>query len=119
MYINKAIVVGNITRKPELRTLPSGSTTADVGVATNRTWKDQNGEKKESTEFHNVVAYGRQAELAAQYLGKGQSVAVEGRLETRSWEKDGVAHYRTEIIAERVQFGPKSAKAAGADIPDG
>jgi len=108
MYINKAFIFGNLTRDPELKSLPSGGKVASFGVATNRVWKDQSGAKKESTEFHNVVVFGRQAETTAQYLHKGNSAFIEGRLQTRSWDSaDGKKNYRTEIIAERIQFGPK------------
>jgi single-strand DNA-binding protein len=109
MYLNKALIYGNLTRDPELRSLPSGIQVASFGVATNRVWKDKNGAKQESVDFHNIVVFGRQAETAAQYLKKGQGVFVEGRIQTRSWDdKDGQKKYRTEIVADRVQFGPKS-----------
>lgn len=115
MYINKAFVFGNLTRDPELRSLPSGKAVTSFSVATNRVWKDQEGNKKESAEFHNIVVFGRQAETVAQYLKKGSSVYVEGRMQTRSWEgQDGVKKYRTEIIADRVQFGPKSSGGSQA-----
>ena len=108
MYFNRAIIIGNLTRDPELRSLPSGVQVATVGVATNRVWKDKNGAKQESTDYHNVVVFGRQAETTAQYLRKGSSVLVEGRMQTRSWDAaDGTKKYRTEIVADRVQFGPK------------
>ena len=110
MYLNKAILIGNLTRDPELRSLPSGVQVATIGLATNRVWKDREGAKKEDTQFHNVVVFGRQAETAAQYLRKGASVLVEGRMQTRSWESpDGKKNYRTEIVADRIQFGPRSA----------
>lgn len=109
MYLNKVFIAGNLTRDPELKALPSGSNVASFGVATNRTWRDQNGEKKEATEFHNIVVFGKQADTCAQYLKKGQQVLVEGRLQTRSWDKDGVKQYRTEIVADRVQFGSKTS----------
>ena len=107
MFLNKVIIIGNLTRDPELRAIPSGAQVTGLGVATNRVWKDRDGNKQEAVEFHNVSVFGRQAETCAQYLKKGQSVLVEGRLQTRSWEADGVKKYKTEIIAERVQFGPK------------
>lgn len=119
MYLNKAIVYGNLTRDPELRSLPSGIQVASFSVATNRVWKDKNGAKQESSDFHNIVVFGRQAETAAQYLRKGSSVLVEGRMQTRSWDaQDGQKKYRTEIVADRVQFGPRSGGApAGAPAP--
>ncbi len=90
--------------------LPSGAPVASFGVATNRVWKNQQGEKQEEVEFHNVVVFGRQAEIANQYLAKGRSVFVEGRLQTRSWDApDGAKRNRTEIIAERIQFGPRAS----------
>jgi single-strand DNA-binding protein len=117
MYYNRAIIVGNLTRDPELRSLPSGVQVVTIGVATNRVWKDKNGAKQESTDYHNVVVFGRQAETTAQYLRKGASVLVEGRMQTRSWEAaDGTKKYRTEIVADRIQFGPRR-DAAGATPP--
>ena len=110
MYLNKAILYGNLTKDPEIRALPSGIQVASFSIATNRVYKDKNGAKQEQVDFHNIVVFGRQAETAAQYLKKGQGVFVEGRIQTRSWDdKDGVKKYRTEIVADRVQFGPKSA----------
>ena len=114
MYLNKATIIGNLTRDPELRALPSGAQVCSFGVATNRVWKNKDGAKQEAVEFHNIVVFGRQAETAAQYLKKGQSVLIEGRIQTRSWEKDGAKQYRTEIVADRVQFGPKSGSVAPA-----
>ncbi len=106
MYLNKALVIGNLTRDPELRALPSGIKVCTFSVATNRVWKDKNNVKQESVDYHNVVVFGRQAETGAQYLKKGSSVLVEGRMQTRSWDaKDGQKKYRTEIVADRVQFG--------------
>ena len=125
MYINKVFVFGNLTRDPELKSLPSGSKVATFSIATNRVWKGQDGNRQESTEFHNVVVFGRQAETSAQYLKKGASAFIEGRLQTRSWEQDGQKKYRTEIVAERVQFGPRgggggktSAPAKATDEPE-
>lgn len=108
MYLNKAFIAGNLTRDPELKALPSGANVATFGIATNRVWYNQEKQKQEATEFHNIVVFGRQAETTAQYLKKGSGVLVEGRLQTRSWEKDGQKHYRTEIVADRVQFGARS-----------
>jgi single-strand DNA-binding protein len=112
MYLNKVLLVGNLTRDPELRAIPSGTKVVQLGIATNRTWKDQSGARKEATEFHNVVAFGRQAETLAQYCKKGSSLYIEGRLQTRSWEgQDGKKNYRTEIVLENFQFGPRAAGA--------
>lgn len=109
MYLNKALIIGNLTRDPEIKALPSGIQVCSFSVATNRVWKDKNGSKQESADYHNVVVFGRQAETAGQYLKKGQSVMVEGRMQTRSWDgADGQKKYRTEVIADRVQFGPKA-----------
>ena len=126
MFLNKAIIIGNLTRDPELRSLPSGIQVATIGVATNRVWKDKNGAKQESADFHNVVVFGRQAETSAQYLKKGASVLVEGRMQTRSWDgTDGQKKYRTEIVADRIQFGPRAggagfgAPASAAAAPKG
>lgn len=114
MYLNKAIVIGNLTRDPEMKALPSGIQVTSFSVATNRVWKDKNGAKQESVDYHNIVVFGRQAETASQYLRKGASVLVEGRMQTRSWDSpDGKKNYRTEIVADRVQFGPRSSSGAG------
>jgi single-strand DNA-binding protein len=115
MYINKAFLYGNLTRDPELRSLPSGGQVASFGLATNRVFKKADGSKQESTEFHNIVVFGRQADTVAQYLKKGSSVFVEGRIQTRSWDSpEKGKQYRTEIVAERVQFGPRPSGVAGA-----
>jgi len=104
--------MGNLTRDPELKTLPSGSSVANFGIATNRVWRNQQGEKQEEVQFHNIVVFGKQADTVSQYLKKGGSVLVEGRLQTRNWEaQDGTKRTKTEIVAERVQFGPR--KQAG------
>jgi single-strand DNA-binding protein len=118
MYLNKVLIVGNLTRDPELKSLPSGVQVASMGVATNRVWRDKEGNRKEDTEFHNVVVFGRQAETSAQYLRKGSTVMVEGRLQTRSWEADGQKKYRTEIVADRIQFGSRRGEGAPTG-PDG
>lgn len=120
MYLNKAIIIGNLTRDPELKSLPSGIQVAQFSVATNRVWKDKDGNKQESADYHNVVVFGRQAETTAQYLKKGSSALVEGRIQTRSWDgQDGQKRYRTEIVADRVQFGPrKEGGASSSPKPD-
>lgn len=110
MNFNKAIIIGRLTRDPEARTIPeSGNAVSSFGVATNRVWTDAQGQKQEQVEFHNVVAYGRLAEICNQYLTKGTLVCVEGRLQTRSWigQQDGVKRFRTEIIASNMQMGPR------------
>lgn len=112
MYVNKAIIYGNLTRDPELRSLPTGNKVTSFSVATNRTWKGQDGTRQEAVDFHNIVVFGRQAETVAQYLKKGSGVFIEGRMQTRSWDGgDGVKKYRTEVIADRVQFGPRPGGA--------
>ena len=116
MYINKVMLFGNLTRDPDLKALPSGMNVVNFSVATNRTYKDRDGKNQEQTDFHNVVVFGRQADTVNQYLRKGSSAYVEGRLQTRSWDKDGQKHYRTEVVADRVQFGPRgSGKGGGRD----
>jgi len=107
MYLNKAFIIGNLTRDPELKSLPSGMKVTSFGMATNRKYKDKEGNWTDATEFHNIVVFGRQAETTAQYLKKGSSALIEGRIQTRSWEQDGQKKYRTEIVADRVQFGPR------------
>ena len=127
MYLNKAMVFGNLTRDPELRALPNGTQVCAMGLATNRVYNDKDGNRQEQVEYHNVTVFGRQAENCAKYLSKGNGAYVEGRLQTRSWEKDGHKNYRTEIIADTVQFGPKggdtgssgSAATGGSKVAEG
>ena len=108
MYLNKAIIIGNLTRDPEQKALPSGTAVTTFSLATNRVWKDKDGNKQESADYHNIVVFGRQADTTAQYLKKGSSALIEGRIQTRSWDgQDGKKNYRTEIVADRVQFGPR------------
>ncbi len=109
MYINKAMIFGNLTRDPELKTLPSGMSVTSFGIATNRTFNDRDGKRQEQSEFHNIVVFGKQAETTAKYLKKGSGAYVEGRLQTRSWDQDGAKRYMTEIIADRIQFGPRNS----------
>lgn len=119
MNINKVFVAGNLTREVELRSTPSGKSVASFSIATNRIWMDANKQKQQEVEFHNIVVWGRMAELCSQYLTKGRSVFIEGRIKTRKWQDaSGVKKSRTEIIAENIQFGPKtggSAAAGGSD----
>ncbi len=112
------MLIGNLTRDPELRSLPSGIKVCSFSLATNRVWKDKNGARQESADYHNVVVFGRQAETVAQYMKKGNSILVEGRMQTRSWDDKttGEKKYRTEIIADRTQFGPKGT---GGGAPSG
>ena len=113
MYINKAMIYGNLTRDPEMKALPSGMNVTSFSLATNRRYKDRDGNYQDAVDYHNITVFGRQAETVNQYLKKGSGAFVEGRLQTRSWEKDGVKHYRTEIVADRVQFGPRTGAEAG------
>src|SRR5215471_17249947 len=103
--VNKVILVGNLGRDPETRYTTSGDAVTNIRLATTDTWKDKNGEKQEKTEWHTVVFFGRQAEIAGEYLKKGKQVYVEGRLQTRKWQdKEGQDRYSTEIVAERMQM---------------
>ncbi len=123
MYLNKVLLYGNLTRDPELRALPSGMNVVNFSIATNRTYTGKDGKKQEQADFHNIVVFGRQADIVNQYLKKGRGVFIEGRIQTRSWEKDGQKQYRTEVVAERVQFGPGRGEGGGggaarADAPE-
>lgn len=115
LSINKAIIYGNITKDVELKSLPSGMTVASLSIATNKKTKD----KKDIVEFHNIVAFGKQAELINQYCKKGDGLYVEGRIQTRSWDgQDGKKQYRTEIIVENMQFGFKKNNGTTYDRKD-
>jgi single-strand DNA-binding protein len=115
MNLNKVFIIGNLTADPEVRHTQSGQMVCNLTIATNRTWKGQSGDKQVQTEFHNIVAWGRLAEIISNYLKKGSMALVEGRLATRSWEdKNGNKRYTTEIIAEGLQMGPKNAGGTGA-----
>ena len=114
MYINKVMLFGNLTRDPEVRALPSGSNVCSFSIATNRVFRKQDGSKQEEVQYHNIVVFGRQADTCAQYLKKGSSVYIEGRLQTRSWDSDKGKQYRTEVVADVVQFGPRVAGGAGS-----
>jgi len=118
MYLNKVFIIGNLTRDPELKAIPSGIKVCSFSVATNRVWKDKNGARQEAADYHNVVVFGRQAETVAQYMKKGSQVMVEGRMQTRSWDDTATntKKYRTEVIADRVQFGSNtgSQKSGGS-----
>jgi single-strand DNA-binding protein len=117
MYLNKAMVYGNLTRDPEMKALPSGMSVCSFSLATNRVYNDRDGKRQEQTDYHNVVVFGKQAETTSKYLTKGSSAYVEGRMQTRSWDKDGQKQYRTEIVADRVQFGPRPGGGGGAAAP--
>lgn len=111
MNLNKVFIIGRLTADLQLRATTSGQPVVNFSVATNRAWIDKNGQKQESAEFHNVVAWGRQAEIVSKFLSKGSLVFIEGRLQTRTWDdKQGQKRKVTEIIAERIQLGPKSTE---------
>ena|SRR5688572_11934464 len=112
---NQVILVGNMARDPELRTIPSGQSVASFAVATNRVWQNQDGQQQEQADFHNIVAWGKLAELAQQYLSKGRKVMVVGRLQTRSWEgEDGKKNYRTEVVANDISFLDRPSDESGS-----
>ncbi len=118
MYLNKVTLYGNLTRDPELKALPGGQQVASFGLATNRSFKNKEGQQQEQSEFHNIVAFGRTAEVMGQYLKKGRPAYIEGRIQTRSWDKDGVKQYRTEIVVDTFQFGPQAAgERSGGGAP--
>lgn len=116
--VNRVILIGNLGKDPEQRSMPSGKAVANITVATSETWKDkQSGEQKEITEWHRVVAFDRLAEIMGQYLKKGSKVYIEGRLQTRKYEKDGQTHYSTEIVANEMQMlDAKGSDASGGRI---
>ena len=115
MYLNKVFVIGNLTRDPELKAIPSGIKVCSFSVATNRVWKDKNGARQEAVDYHNIVVFGRQAETVAQYMKKGKGIYVDGRLQTRSWDDKATntKKYRTEVIVENFQFGPNPTGGQG------
>lgn len=116
MNLNKAMIIGFLTRDPEIRTTPTGKTVASFSVATNFVWTDQSGQKHEKAEFHNIVAWARLAEICGQYLKKGAKIYLEGRLQTRDWVgQDGVKRYRTEIIAENMIMLDRAGARSQAD----
>ena len=121
MSVNKAIIVGNLGRDPEMRETRSGVAVCNLNVATTHSYKNKNGEKVEETEWHRVVVFGKQAEHCEKYLAKGRQVYVEGRIQTSEYEKDGVKKYSTQIISDRVQFlggrGDSSTKSEEKDSP--
>jgi len=117
MNVNKVFLLGRLTVDPQLRSTASGQPVASFGLATNRVWTDKGGQKQESTEFHNIVVWGRQAEIASKFLAKGGLAFIEGRLQTRSWDdKQGQKRRTTEVIAERIQLGPRGTQP-GHGVP--
>ena len=130
MDLNKIMLIGRLTRDPEVRNTASGQSVASFGLATGRVWKDQSGAKQEKTDFHNIVAWGKLAEICGQYLGKGRQIYIEGRLQTRDWQgQDGVKRYRTEVVTENMimlgskpgsgSFAPAGKENARLDPPAG
>lgn len=118
--LNRATIIGNLTRDPEVRQTAGGQSVCSFGVATNRSWTGQDGKKQEATEFHNIVAWGKLAEICGQYLNKGRKVYVEGRLQTHDWEgQDGVRRYRTEIITESMIILDRPGASSGAGTSAG
>ena len=109
MNLNKAMIIGNLVRDPELRQTPTGQTVCSFDIATNRVWLTPSGEKNQKVEYHRIVAWGKLADICGQYLSRGRLVFIEGRIETRSWQdkETGVKRYRTEIVAESMQMGPR------------
>jgi len=119
MSLNRAQLIGNLTRDPELRQIPGGSTVASFSIATNFTWTDQQGQKQEKAEFHNIVAWRKLAEICGQYLKKGSKVFIEGRMQTREWEgEDGVKRYRTEIVADNMIMLNSKGGSMGGGMGD-
>jgi len=119
MDLNRASLIGRLTRDPEVRTTPNGKTVASVSVATGRTWTDAAGQKQKESEFHNVVMWSKLADIAGQYLRKGARLFVEGRLKTRDWTgQDGVKRYRTEIIADSMIMLDGAPRSGGSSAPD-
>ncbi len=117
MNLNKIFLIGRLTQDPELRSTPSGQSVATLRMATNRVWNDPSGNKKDATEFHTVVAWGRLGEIANQYLKKGGLVMIEGRIQTRTWtDQNNNKKYFTEVVAEGLQLGPRTATNTISDI---
>lgn len=113
MNLNKVYLIGRLTRDPETKALPSGQSVTSFGLATDRFFTDRSGQKQQQTDFHNIVLFGKIADIASQYLNKGSLVLIEGRIRNRTWkDSSGNQRYRTEIIAERLQLGPRTAGKA-------
>jgi len=110
MNINKVMLFGNLTKDPELKQLPGGSVVCSISIATNRDWKDKEGNKQSQVTFHNLTAWGKQAEAIAQYMKKGDNAFFEGRMENNDYEKDGVKHYQMKMIVENFSFGINKKK---------
>ena len=118
MNLNKAFILGNVTRDPEVRAMPNGNQVTNFSIATNRRYTANSGEKREEVEFHNIVCFGKLADISARYLNKGSLVLIEGRIKTRNWVNTaGVKQYKTEIIADTLQLGPKGAGTGSSPRP--
>ena len=118
MNLNKVFLIGRLTQDPDSRSTPSGQNVATIKMATNRVWKDPAGQRKDATEFHTVIAWGRLADVVSKYLTKGGLVMIEGRIQTRNWtDQSGVKKYYTEIIAESLQLGPRQSSPGVGDAP--
>ncbi|MDP3996051.1 MAG: single-stranded DNA-binding protein [bacterium] len=118
MNFNKAILIGRLTRDPETKALPSGQSVTNFGMATDRFFNDKSGQRQQQTDFHNIVLFGKLADIATQYLNKGSLVLIEGRLQTRTWQDaSGNKKSRTEIVGERLQMGPKSNRTISDQKP--
>jgi len=116
MNLNKVIIIGNLTANPEVKKIPSGQSVATFTIASNRVWTNNQGQKQEQAEFHNIVAWAKLADIVGQYLAKGRLCMVEGRLQTRTWDdQQGQHHWKTEIVAENVQLGPRPQGAEGSN----
>lgn len=115
MNLNKVFIIGRLTADPQLRTTPSGQSVGTFSLATNRVWTNKGGEKQQEVQYHNIVVWGRQAEIANQFLKKGSIAMVEGRLQTRKWQdKQGQTRSTTEIVCEKIQLGPRSGGEGAA-----
>lgn len=116
--LNKAQLIGHLGSDPDLKFTPSGQPVCNFSVATNETWKDKDGNKQERVEWHRIVVWGKLAEVCGKYLSKGRQAYIEGRIQTRNWEKDGVKHYMTEIVADEVKFLGGGEKEDGGGRSD-
>ena len=117
LNLNKVFIIGRLTQDPEMRSTSTGQNVTTIKMATNRVWTDKSNQKQEATEFHTVVAWGRLGEIANQYLKKGGLVMIEGRMQTRSWvDKENNKRYTTEVIAESLQLGPRTASSFSGDV---
>lgn len=114
MNLNKAMLIGNLTRDPEVRNTPTGQTVASFSIATNQVWTDQSGQKKERVDYHNIVVWRRLAEICSQYLHKGSKIYIEGRMQTRDWTgQDGIKRYRTEIVGDNMIMLDRAGQPGG------